>query len=74
MTLDAPILRKLGVLHDLLMALELSKKSTTAHDPLSSHVSFLSPDNQVEDPGTPEASHHRACEHSFRGQEEQGTP
>lgn len=72
MTLDAPILRELGVLHDLLMALELSKKSTTAHDPLSSHVSFLNPDYRVEDSGTPKASHRGTYEHSLRGQEGQG--
>lgn len=56
------------------MALELSKKFTTAHDPLNSYGSFLNPDYQVEDPGTPEASHYGACENSFRRQEGQGNP
>lgn len=62
MTLDVTILRKLGMPYDLLMALELSKKSTTAYGPLNSHGSFLNPDYQVEDPlGTPETSHGGAC-------------
>lgn len=73
-TLDVTILRKLGMPHDLLMVLELSKKSTTAYGPLNSQGSFLNPDYQVEDPGTPEASHRGACEHSFRRQKGQGNP
>lgn len=62
------ILRKLGLSHDLLMALALSNKFTTDHDSLSSLVSFLNLKYQMEDPGTPEASHHGACKHSFRRQ------